>query len=149
MRPYDQDSEVWPWPHRILPAFSHPPPPGIRLLKAEGQRIPGLYRLQELPASSYPERTEQNVIDSDGTVIISHGRLTGGSAYTAETAKKQHKPWLHLDMAKLSVKRAAQTLQAWIAENQIEVLNIAGPRQSSDPRIYDTTRELLHFSLLP
>jgi hypothetical protein len=34
------------------------------------------YHLPEMPTDSYPARTEQNVIDSYGTVIISRGKLT-------------------------------------------------------------------------
>ena len=44
--------------------------------------LPDKYQLQEMSSDSYPERTEQNVIDSDGTLIISRGPLTGGSLYT-------------------------------------------------------------------
>ena len=50
--------------------------------------LPDKYKLQEMSTSSYPVRTEQNVIDSDGTLIISHGELTGGSAYTRKMAMK-------------------------------------------------------------
>ena len=54
---------------------------------AEDGPLPKKYKLTEMPTDSYQERTEQNVIDSDGTVIISHGKLTGGSAYTQKMAK--------------------------------------------------------------
>jgi hypothetical protein len=33
---------------------------------------PDKYKLQEMLSDSYPKRTVQNVIDSDGTVIIFH-----------------------------------------------------------------------------
>ncbi len=42
--------------------------------------LPAKYHLQEMPTPSYPKRTAQNVIDSDGTVIFTHGALTGGSS---------------------------------------------------------------------
>jgi hypothetical protein len=118
--------------------------------KAEYTRIPDSYQLQEMPTDSYRARTEQNVIDSNGTVIISHGKLTGrsGSVYTAEMARKHGRPRLHLNMVKLSIEQAAQVLRSWIAENKIEVLNVAGPRQSEDPRIYDTTLEILQAALI-
>jgi hypothetical protein len=45
--------------------------------KAEDGPLPEQYQLQEMPTASYPKRTEQNVIDSDGTLIISRGKLTG------------------------------------------------------------------------
>jgi hypothetical protein len=110
---------------------------------AEDGRIPDIYQLLEMPTDSYPERTEQNVIDSDGTVIISHGILTGGSANTAEMARKHARPWLHLDMEKTTMDKAAQRLREWIADKNISVLNVAGPRQSGDPAIYDVTTKVL------
>jgi Circularly permutated YpsA SLOG family len=110
---------------------------------AEDGRIPDIYQLQEMPTDSYPERTEQNVIDSDGTLIISHGMLTGGSANTAEMARKHARPWLHLDMEKTTMDKAAQRLREWITDKNIRVLNVAGPRQSGDPAIYDVTTKVL------
>ena len=111
--------------------------------RAEDGRIPDIYELHEMPTGSYPERTEQNVIHSDGTVIISHSVLTGGSAYTAEMARKHARPWLHLDMEKTTMDKAAQRLREWIADKNISVLNVAGPRQSGDPAIYDVTTKVL------
>ncbi len=55
--------------------------------------LPEKYQLEEMPTSSYVERTEQNVLDSDGTLIVSHGMLTGGSAYTREVALEHKRPW--------------------------------------------------------
>jgi hypothetical protein len=45
-----------------------------------------------MPTESYPKRTEQNVIDSDGTVIFTHGKLSGGSDLTRKFAIKHGKP---------------------------------------------------------
>ena len=61
-----------------------------------------------MPTDSYPKRTERNVIDSDGTLIISHGELTGGSEYTRQTAENHGKPWMHIDANKTSVDAAVQ-----------------------------------------
>ena len=47
--------------------------------KTEDGPLSDKYQLQEMSTGSYPKRTEQNVIDSDGTVILSHGSLKGGS----------------------------------------------------------------------
>jgi len=41
--------------------------------------LPEGYNLKEMPTDSYPEHTKQNVIDSDGTLIIARGKLTGGT----------------------------------------------------------------------
>ncbi len=50
--------------------------------KAEDGPLTDKYQLQEMSTASYSKRTEQNVIDSDGTLIICRGKPTGGSDYT-------------------------------------------------------------------
>lgn len=60
--------------------------------------LPGKYQLKEMPVAGFKERIEQNIIDSDGTVIISHGNLTGGSDYGQKMAKKHNRPCLHIDL---------------------------------------------------
>ncbi len=114
---------------------------------AEDGRIPDRYQLREMHSSSYSARTEQNVKDADGTLIISHGRLRGGSSYTGSMARKHKRPLLHLDMDRLEVHEAAERVQEWLEANHIRVLNVAGPRQSTDPDIYDTTMRVLEATL--
>ena len=111
--------------------------------KTEAGRLPAKYQLKEMPTDSYSERTEQNVIDSDGTLIISHGALTEGSEYTRKMAERHGKPWIHVDANRISIDAAVQLIRAWINGSQIKVLNVAGPRASKDPKIYDTTKRLL------
>lgn len=116
---------------------------------AEDGPLPAKYKVQEMPTDSYPARTEQNVIDSDGTLIISHGRLTGGSAFTWKIAIQHGKPHLHIDLAKRDILPAAMDLLNWVDNNGIRVLNVAGPRKSKDPAIYGAVTEVLKtlFSL--
>ena len=54
--------------------------------KTEDGRLQNKYQLDEMPTESYPARIRKNILDSDGTLIISHGPLTGGSKYTKELA---------------------------------------------------------------
>ena len=98
--------------------------------------LPEKYQLEKMPTSSYAERTEQNVIDSDGTLIVSHGMLTGGSADTRELALEHKRPWLHIDLNKTGIFDAALKLSGWVLKNNIEILNVAGPRASKDSKIY-------------
>jgi hypothetical protein len=111
--------------------------------KTEAGPLPEEYQLQEMPTDSYPKRTEKNVIDSDGTLIISHGELTGGSGYTREMALKHGRPSLHIDLDVINGFRAAQAITTWIADQGIKVLNVAGPRASKDPKIYEAVKKVL------
>jgi len=112
---------------------------------AEDGPLPDRYELKEMPTESYPARTEQNVIDSDGTLIISHGPLTGGSAYTRKMAMKHNKPWFHTDLNKLPTFYAAMKIDDWISANGIQTLNVAGPRASKDPIIYGLVTVILEL----
>lgn len=101
------------------------------------------YQLREMESAKYNLRTEQNVIDSNGTLIISHGPLTGGSEYTREIAIYHNRPWLHIDLNNTIAFQAAKKIRNWIAENEIKVLNVAGSRASKDPDIYKATTDIL------
>jgi hypothetical protein len=61
---------------------------------AEDGTVPDRYPLQETRSAEYAERTERNVIDSDGTLIIATRPLTGGTALTVELAHRRDKPLL-------------------------------------------------------
>ena len=111
--------------------------------KTDAGRLPAKYQLREMPTDSYPERTEQNVLDSDGTLIITHGALTGGSDCTRKMAEGHGKPWIHVDANRISIDAAVQLVRAWINGSKIKVLNVAGPRASKDPKIYVATKRLL------
>jgi predicted Rossmann-fold nucleotide-binding protein len=101
------------------------------------------YRLQELDSYRYRDRTEKNVKASDGTLIVSYGPLTGGSALTQALALRYNRPCLHLNMDYFSQDKAVRTVEQWLEKNAVETLNVAGPRAGSDERIYETVRKLL------
>lgn len=114
---------------------------------AEDGPLPTWYRLQEMLTPSYSKRTRQNVIDSDGTLIVSHGRLAGGSKLTLELAQKHCKPHLHLDLTAVSLNYAVRVLRSWVADNGVKALNVAGARASKDPEIYEATVKLMESVL--
>ena len=101
------------------------------------------YEMDEDSSNSYEGRTLKNVLASDGTVVFAHGKLTGGSRLTREYARKNGRPCLVVNLNSAGPGKAAQKLQQWIEENRIEVLNVAGPRESKDPGIYQVVFEIL------
>ena len=111
--------------------------------KTENGALPDKYRLKEMPTSSYAKRTEQNVIDSEGTLIISLGPLTGGSELTHKTAMLHDRPCLHIDLGTLNTPQAVKTIRSWIIRHGIGILNIAGPRANENPGIYDMAAKTL------
>jgi len=115
--------------------------------RAEDGAIPPDYRLTETPSDGYAERTEWNVRDADGTVILSvQQSLTGGSKLTAERARQHDKPCLHLSRA-TSGTDAGERLARFLEAYRIRVLNVAGPRASSEPEIAAFVTETLDRAL--
>ncbi len=111
--------------------------------KTEEGPLPGRYRLREMASGRYRDRTEQNIIDSDGTLIVSLGPLTGGSALTEALAIRHDRPCLHIDLELVEPRQAAAAIGHWLREHNIRTLNVAGPRASGEPRIYSAVLDLL------
>ncbi|MEW6732198.1 MAG: putative molybdenum carrier protein [Acidobacteriota bacterium] len=101
--------------------------------KAEDGPISAIYPLCETPSDDYRERTDWNVRDSDATLILTHDKPIGGTAFTIECALARAKPLLLLD---LSTTPDPQTVLDWVRENNIAILNVAGPRESEVVGIY-------------
>jgi hypothetical protein len=102
---------------------------------AEDGPIPEHYPLEALAGAGFRARTRQNVIDSDGTLILFDGTLTGGeptggSQLTLNTARAKGKPLLVIDASKVDAASAAQAVLTWLLETQVSVINVAGPRAS-------------------
>lgn len=116
--------------------------------RAEDGRIPMRYRLQETESRDYPVRTERNIVDSDATLIIGRGPLTGGSALTARLARARGKPLLCVDLAhERDIGHAADIVRRWLTQHAVVVLNVAGPRASHCPGIADEVLVLLERAL--
>lgn len=114
--------------------------------KAEDGVIPPRYPVTELIGAGYRQRTLQNVIDSDGTVIIYFETLSGGTEKTLLFCLNQKRPYLLIDAAEVSSVRAAERINRFITGHSIQTLNVAGPRASGEGLAYDYAREtLLHL----
>ncbi|MBU1343879.1 MAG: putative molybdenum carrier protein [Proteobacteria bacterium] len=110
--------------------------------KTENGPVPKEYtEFLEMGRGGYPKRTEQNVIDSDGTVIFTYGKLAGGSSLTKNFSVKNKKPWLHIDLD--AVQNPAAKIKDWIIEWDIKVLNVAGKSASKAPGIYDQVKTII------
>lgn len=91
------------------------------------------YPLTILPGAGYLERTRQNVIDSDATLIINHGGLSGDTLYTLECCDDMDKPVLVIQARRQSTEACVRAAREFVSDNGILVLNVAGPRASEWP----------------
>jgi len=110
-------------------------------------RIPDHYPVQELAAGGFTERTLQNVKDSYGTVNIYPGKLSGGTEQTVRFCIELQRPHQLIDASKISAKVGAKLISDFVREHKIDVLNVAGPRQSEWPEGYDYAYRALNAFL--
>ncbi len=104
--------------------------------------------LLEHSEADYAPRTEANVADADGTLIVGDAG-SGGSRETKEFSGKHEKlcyvlPWRS---GQPIPRNAASDFRHWLAEHKIRVLNVAGDRESKEPGIGDAVLAFLMASL--
>lgn len=107
---------------------------------AEDGRIPDQYELRETDSSDYPARTERNVLDGDATLILCRGPLSGGTELTLRLAERHRRPRLVVDLDR---RVEPAEVRRWLEDNAVEILNVAGPRESQSPGIADLAYEFL------
>ena len=102
---------------------------------AEDGPIPDRYPLREAPTPSYAERTAFNVRDADGTLVLSWGTPSNGTALTIRLAETMEKPCVVLD---LRASPEPEDAREWVRCHAIRILNVAGPRASAAPDLQRT-----------
>lgn len=107
--------------------------------RAEDGRISTHYPLQELQSTSFAERTLQNILNSDVTLILYQDTLDRGTKLTLELCITHKKSSFCFSLKK---GNDILNIHSWLLDNKVKKLNIAGPRESNSPGIYDAT---LHF----
>jgi hypothetical protein len=107
---------------------------------AEDGCIASRYPLKETPAPDPAQRTDWNVRDSDGTLVLLHGTPSGGTALTLRLAARRGRPCLPVDLAR---DPDPDAVRRWVREQRIRVLNVAGPRESQRPGIQTQAGDFL------
>jgi hypothetical protein len=106
---------------------------------AEDGSVPSRYELVENESYNYKVRTTQNVEDSDATLILHLRPLSGGTLLTKRVAARLRKPYASFEIDDENI----DSIRNWLAETRPVVLNIAGPRESSEPGIETRSAEFL------
>lgn len=99
--------------------------------------IPDHYPLRETRTADYAERTRCNVRDSDATLVLYCGDLSGGTLLTAEIARALDKPLLCVDLARYE---DWEPVLRWLEQHAVRTLNIAGPREQERWGVYHLAR---------
>jgi len=99
---------------------------------AEDGTIPEKYPMIEMDTPESYYRTEKNVQDSDGTLILNKGELSEGTRLTHDFTVKHGKPSLIVQLDESEVVKPEHVVR-WIEGQLISTLNVAGPRESKFP----------------
>lgn len=110
--------------------------------RAEDGAIDQKFELRESPTREYAERTELNVMDSDGTLILFRHEISGGTKLTRRLARKYRRPLLEIELS-TETNENLKAILSWIESHQIHTLNIAGPRESGEPGIQKVTQKIV------
>jgi hypothetical protein len=110
-------------------------PPGVLVLYP---------KLTATPLAELEQRTEWNVRDSDATLILIRGSglvNSSGTKLTVVIAEKLGRNYLLLDLQKPAGLHEARSCNEKAGDKI--TLNIAGPRESEAPGIYEQARIFL------
>lgn len=108
--------------------------------RAEDGPIDPDYPLAETPESGYEQRTSWNVRAGDATLVLTWGPLEGGTALTVRFLEAGERPYL---LVPLDEEPDPERVRAWLREERVGVLNVAGPRGSKAPAVYEAARAFL------
>jgi hypothetical protein len=120
---------------------------------AEDGLVPARYeQLREADSADYVVRTRLNVQDADATLVLRLGIATGGTLATLEAARHLERPLLDIDLDRQQARDAAAAVSSWLdgllaTRSSIRV-NVAGPRASQAPLVYELAHETLRLALV-
>lgn len=116
---------------------------------AEDGPVPDWYELKESDNPNYAYRTRLNVQDSDGTLVLYPGALSGGTALTVEICLQLGKPYFLAVPPEYKTRYGTliNEILRWAQDNRVGRLNVAGPRESGCPGIYQQARTLIESLL--
>ena len=123
---------------------------------AEDGTIDARYGLKETNSDSYDERTLLNIRDSDATLVLIPEEcdvksISDGTKLTVNQLIAVSKPYLVISVTENedNNRGSLDKCRQWLSSIQPKCLNIAGPRESTSPGIYDKSLKFLMKLLSP
>ena len=103
----------------------------------------GQYNLREMPIETDITDTEYNLINSNGTLIITFGPLEVDGNRIKEKALKHNQPWLHLDLNKNKQFDSVSKALEWLKGNSIQFLNVYGQKANKVSNVYERSKDTI------
>lgn len=115
--------------------------------RAEDGPIDARYPLEEMATDDYAARTVANVMAGEATLVVVPDRAeqpSQGTDLTVNEARKAGRPLriVHIGLSEEDGRQADPIID-WILQCRISKLNVAGPRESECPGIFDATLVLM------
>ena len=111
---------------------------------AEDGPVDPRYPLRETPSADPAQRTEWNVRDSDGTLLLVSTAQSPGTELTHGIARRLGRPVFE---AHLHAPADPDAFRRWLHAHNIRTLNVAGPRESESPGVYASACAWLRAAL--
>jgi hypothetical protein len=111
--------------------------------KTEEGVLSDQYNVREIANPSFYERIEKNIIDADGTVILTFGQLLIVSKEIAELARKHGKPCLHVKLIDCSRSHAIASIRKWMTDHEVETVYFTGSKPIAAPNVYQESIRII------
>jgi hypothetical protein len=106
-----------------------------------------IYQLKETPSFGFQEAVEKNVIDADGTLLISHGEKDQRLRYAVEMALKHERQFLHVDLKQYPAFEAASLINSWVTLQKTKRVFITGRSEEAKSKIYNDAHRILETAV--
>ena len=107
--------------------------------KIDGGILDKQYNVKEIDNPSYFQRLENNIVDSEGTIVLTYGQLVMGSKAVRDIAEKNNKPYLNVNLSKHPLNHATASIRKWMAKNEVTTVYFTGTKTGAglSPNVYD------------
>jgi hypothetical protein len=113
--------------------------------KIDGGILSKRYNVKEIDNPSYFQRLENNIVDSEGTVVLSYGQLVMGSKAVRDIAEKNNRPYLNVNLSKHPQNHAIALIRKWMTNNEITTVYFTGTKTGGgrSPNVYDEVIQVI------
>lgn len=109
--------------------------------RAEDGKVPARYAfLMESTHAAYTQRTRWNVRDADVTLVLHAGDMGPGTKVTMSLCKELKKPHAVIDIRD---RAAVATAIGFLNAHAHAIINVAGPRESTNHGIHDLAHHFM------